>query len=233
MELPPSQDERPFIQACISGDRLKIEEGIAALDQWDRDELLADGIVKALARGQSWAFERLLPLVDPARPNGKGETLLMVAALAGDEAMLARLLPLSNPRAVDDCDQNALHHAAGRCYEGVGHAQCIRILAPLSDLGHADGQGLTPLMLAAGNANLEAVKALIEGSDLEAADQLGNRALDHAREAGAAFALDTVQSVVDFIAGTIRSKASKSALEQSIPVPKAQPARASRGPARI
>lgn len=76
-----------------------------------------------------------------------GCTPLMIAARGIDgiaDAMVATLLPLSNPNQQDACGRTALHHAI----EDGEDLRALASLAQATDLRIKDFKGLTPMLLA-------------------------------------------------------------------------------------
>jgi hypothetical protein len=99
------------------------------------------------------------------------KTALMKAAEEGQEAAVARLIPLSDPRAKTSKGQTALTLAAIG-----GRPGCVQALLPVCDAGEQDQYGLTALMWAAkarGPGHEACVAALSPVSDMAAVDDTG------------------------------------------------------------
>ena len=101
-----------------------------------------------------------------------GETPLMAAAADNRLGCLARLLPLSDSKAVNPQGHTALHLAAMG-----GHAQSVRALLPVSDPAQIDNSGLTAFMQAVSCDNLSCARVLAPHSDPLQADEKGRTAL--------------------------------------------------------
>jgi ankyrin repeat protein len=115
-----------------------------------------------------------------------GETVLMTAAKAGDPATVAALLT-GGIEGVSLADLGEAR-AAARIAEAAGYSLLPNpaIATNYADVNARDRwYGRTPLMIAAAEGHLDAVRLLIEaGSDLNLADAEGSTALSLARSYG-------------------------------------------------
>ena len=118
------------------------------------------------------------PKVDVDAANTKDETPLMMAALKGQQDLVAKLL--TRDAAINKTGWTPLHYAATN-----GHISIMKEL--LDKFAFIDAQspnGTTPLMMAAGYGSFEAVKLLVdEGADQSMKNQQGMTALDFAKRA--------------------------------------------------
>ena len=87
---------------------------------------------------------------------------LIEAATIGDTEEVQRLIPISDPKALDS---RALRWAVHN-----GHAECVKLLIPVSDPKVLDSEALR---WAAHNGHTECVKLLIPVSDLKVVNKLG------------------------------------------------------------
>ena len=140
-------------------------------------ETLSKKLIAALTRILRTDDEKALDqwIADPRRLNqacDSGNTSLLHAASWGARKCLAKLIPLSEPGALNKQEESALFMAARN-----GHAACVRLLLPVSNARIGDYYGVTPLMMAAAEGHEECALALIPASDLRQASQAGDTAL--------------------------------------------------------
>ena len=134
----------------------------------------------AVARGDvSWA--RALLQEDPARcdeRDGRGRTVLHLAAWTGHEAMLRFLKDVGVDVACEDIHGNRpLHYAAWD-----GHESAVRTLIDMgASVDHVDKFGQTALHLAAVRGHSSAARALLQkGADASLATKTGIKPLEFA-----------------------------------------------------
>jgi ankyrin repeat protein len=118
---------------------------------------------------------------DPDAVNDRGETALMDAIRSHEPAIVEALL--AEAVDVDHASRSgwqAVHFAAA---SRVDAEMLPRILAAGGEVEAEDAQGMTPLIHAAEEGRLAAVRLLDErGADLRAVDAQGRSALDLARD---------------------------------------------------
>lgn len=160
------------------------------------DEQGQTGLLVALREPSPRVVDALLasPKTQVEQRNASDESPLMMAALKGQQAIVARLIER-------DADVNKpgwapLHYAATG-----GHAAIIRLLLEHHAFIDAESpNGSTPLMMAAMYGSTEAVKLLLdEGADPLMRNQLGLTAIDFAQRARR-------PDAVELIAAAIREK---------------------------
>jgi len=123
----------------------------------------------------------------PMTPGDKGLTALMIAATQGFYEGVERLLPLSDPLAVDLGGETALMCAAQATLNRNDPRRmgCIEALLPVSDALAANNTGGTALMRAAHFGSSSAIKILLPHSDAAAVDMNCRSALSLALASGA------------------------------------------------
>ena len=118
------------------------------------------------------------PKVDVDAANSKDETPLMMAALKGQQDLVAKLL--TRDAAVNKPGWTPLHYAATN-----GHISIMKVL--LDKYAFIDAQspnGTTPLMMAAMYGSTAAVQLLLdEGADTQMKNEQGLTAIDFAQRA--------------------------------------------------
>ena len=134
------------------------------------------------AREHAWATVKLLAAIPGTQldaPNRRGETALMLAALAGNLDSVSMLV--GRDAEVNRPGWTPLHYAASS-----GHLEVIRYL--LERHAYIDAQSptrTTPLMMAARHEHADAVRLLIEaGADPSARNEAGLDAADYAQRRG-------------------------------------------------
>lgn len=160
-----------------SGVKSLIDRGV---DPNARDEHGQTAFLIAMREPSPRVIDVLLasPRVNVDAANSKDETPLMMAALKGQQDLVAKLL--ARDASVNKPGWAPLHYAATN-----GHISIMKVL--LDKYAFIDAQspnGTTPLMMAAMYGSTEAVKLLIdEGADQSMKNQQGMTALDFAKRA--------------------------------------------------
>ena len=151
------------------------------------------GLYLALTEPSLKAAQVLInwPKTDVNRLNAKGESPLMLAALKGQQDLVAQLIKRGAD--VNKTGWTALHYAASS-----GQLAIISLLIEHSAYIDAESpNGTTPLMMAAMYGSPEAVKLLLqEGADPELKNQQGLTALQFAQRANRP---DSAQAIATFI----------------------------------
>jgi len=160
-----------------SGVRTLLNRGF---DPNTRDEHGQTGLIIALREPSPKVVQVLIesPQTDVDIANAKDETPLMLAAIKGQQDVVAQLL--KRDAAVNKTGWTPLHYAASS-----GQLSIMKVL--LDSYAFIDAQspnGTTPLMMAAMYGSTEAVKLLLaEGADTTMKNQLGMTAVDFANKA--------------------------------------------------
>lgn len=166
------------------------------------------------------AFKLLLPRSDPRALDTRGWSPLMLAASTGLEAAVKALLPVSDLLAKDpETGRTPLMIACAN-----GHAACVRALLPTGNPLWKDDAGRTALMIACEKMHPDCVAALIPASDLLAKDAYGKTALSFAKSS-AGMRPEGPQTVELLFAAEDAARL-RSALQESLPTPKAAKPRA-------
>ncbi|SFM62087.1 ankyrin repeat domain-containing protein [Variovorax sp. OV329] len=158
-----------------SGVRSLIESGVNPNLKDDRGQT---GFMIAIREPSPKVIEVLLasPKVDVNVVNSADESPLMMAALKGQDELVAKLI--ARDAAVNKTGWAPLHYAATS-----GQVAIMKVL--LENFAFIDAQspnGTTPLMMAAMYGSAAAVKLLIdEGADQSMKNQQGMTALDFAK----------------------------------------------------
>jgi ankyrin repeat protein len=185
-----------------SGVRTLLQRGF---DPNTLDEHGQTGLMIALREPSPKVIQVLVesPQTNVDLGNAKGETPLMLAAIKGQQDLVAQLL--KRDAAVNKTGWTPLHYAATS-----GQLTIMKVL--LDNYAFIDAQspnGTTPLMMAAMYGSSEAVKLLLaEGADTTMKNQLGMTAVDFANKASRPEAASLIAA-----AATARANAPK-------PVPK-------------
>ncbi|PRZ56449.1 ankyrin repeat protein [Paraburkholderia fungorum] len=119
--------------------------------------------------GNAELVKTLLPLSDAEAQDEIGATALMWAARHNFAECVSLLLPASDARAEDQNGDTALMWAVENL-EHVSGLESVRLLSGRGAALIANGEGETPLMLAARRGDVECVKELLPVSDLAAQD---------------------------------------------------------------
>ncbi len=153
-----SAKKNQMLQAIAAGDSktvIKLLQQGAAPNETDADgETLLTLAIHA--RQRDIVAVLLSAGANPRLANEAGDTPIMVAAFVGDTAILERLLDAGVP--VNQVGDNALLYAAAN---GQNAALAL-LLARGAEINALSEAGMTALMLAARNGNVEGVKILLE-----------------------------------------------------------------------
>jgi uncharacterized protein len=153
----------------------------ADLNGWSQHQETA--LTMSLRLGSQRVFRALMAFrqLDINRPNGAGETPLMLAAIQVDPVSLNRLL--LRGAYVNHPGWTALHYACS--HNKAGGLEIVKTL--LDQHAYIDAEspnGTTPLMMAARYSSLEVVKHLLEaGADPRLTNEQGLSASDFAAQA--------------------------------------------------
>lgn len=140
---------------------------------------IAAALFSALEANDEERVVALWPSCDPNARNASRETPLIAAARLGRPRLVEALLARSDPDAFPDAlTEEPVKKAIGHAIAS-GNVECVRLLAPVSDLDTAlvyDGFGGgfidSALGLAAGQDNIEILEALAQYADpLEVTDR--------------------------------------------------------------
>jgi ankyrin repeat protein len=149
---------------------------------------IANETILTVDRTWRWGVVHMLletGLVEVDGQNKKGATVLMLASAKGDDEIVEKLLYHyhANISKQDESGQTAMSYAAT-----MGRENILRLLLQ-SEEGRklvicTDNFGETPLMLAAKNGRVGAVRILLETGlvDINAKDRFGSTALELAKE---------------------------------------------------
>lgn len=111
-------------------------------EQQELNRALAMAIIGMKPREE--ARRLILRGADPCAKNRAGMDMLMLAASVGNHEALAEALAFG----ADPCGQSA-HEETALCLAAIaGSAKCLALLAPVSDMGKANGVGDNALDLA-------------------------------------------------------------------------------------
>ena len=160
-----------------SGVRSLLEKGV---NPDARDEHGQTALLIAIGEPSPKVVEALVasPKVNIEARNSKDESPLMMAALKGQQDLVAKLI--ARDADINKTGWTPLHYAATN-----GHISVMKVL--LDKYAFIDAQspnGTTPLMMAAMYGSPEAVKLLVdEGADQAMKNQQGMTALDFAKRA--------------------------------------------------
>lgn len=119
--------------------------------------------------------------VDPSAHDKFGNTALMAAASRGTVRIARLLLDAGADTTLNDVSHwGSALHGATRTGAGDGPGVVKLLLGRGADARVRDGQGQTPLMIAAGSGSDETIIALLAGSDVNARDHESNTPLHFA-----------------------------------------------------
>lgn len=162
-----------------------------------QDSLGNTQLLYAAKSGSSIIFEELKSEASLSK-NKNGTNILMAACEGYNHRIIEYALSRSDPKELDIQGNNALHYLATNSGEGVKSESekgvtyselsvidttnvTTDLLNSGVDINHKNDKGLTPLMLAVINNNVDLVKILLEkGADINAIDKQGNTALIYA-----------------------------------------------------
>lgn len=127
--------------------------------------------------------------------NTQGTTVLMAACAGHNLEIVESILNDSEANAVDREGKNALHYLSTKP-KGDNSSKITKVLLDKGvSIDHKDKNGLTPLMTAVINNNVELAKGLIErGANINAIDSQGNTALIYATGLNKKEMIETVLS---------------------------------------
>jgi len=150
----------------------------ADLNGWSQHQETA--LTMSLRLGSQRVFRALMAFreLDINRPNGAGETPLMLAAIQAEPVWLQRLL--LRGAYVNHPGWTALHYACS--HNKAGGLEIVKtLLAHHAYIDAESPNGTTPLMMAAGYGTIEVVKHLIEaGADPRLTNHQGLSSSDFA-----------------------------------------------------
>lgn len=162
-----------------------------------KDSLGNTQILYAAKSGSSIIFDELKSEASLVK-NKNGTNILMAACEGYNHKIIEYAFPRSDPKELDLQGNNPLHYLATHSDEesknqsekGISHSELstintANVLTDLLNSGveidHKNKQGLTPLMLAVINNNVDLVKLLLDrGADINAVDKQGNTPLIYA-----------------------------------------------------
>lgn len=177
----PSKDA--FV-AVVRDDPVALRRALSAgadLNGWSQHEETA--LTMSLRLGSQRVLRALMAFreLDINRPNGAGETPLMLAAIQVEAVWLHRLL--LRGAYVNHPGWTALHYACSHNKAG-GLGIVKTLLDQHAYIDAASPNGTTPLMMAAGYSSVEVVQLLLEaGADPRLTNEQGLSASDFASKA--------------------------------------------------
>ena len=136
----------------------------------------------AVWRGHKEYARRVLPKTPMDARTANGKTILMWAALGGDEEIIQLVLSQFD----DEGARKAARETANNGFTALmaaahnGNDRALGELLPVSDPNQETPDGKTPLMLAAASGSIECVRMLLPMGDLEKRDDKNWTAVDHA-----------------------------------------------------